>query len=226
MRAVVWKAPYQVSVEEVEDPRIEAPGDALVRLTTAGICGSDLHMYEGRAPMEPGQVVGHENLGVVEAVGPGVTSVRPGDRVVLPFNIACGFCFNCARGFTNACLTTNPQGHGGGYGYSGMGPYKGGQAELLRVPFADFNALKLPGKPGDGFEDDFLLLSDVFPTGYHSTQQAHMRAGDSVARIRNLHRRLRGRPPAEARRARRHGSGFAQGRPRKADLRSSRTASP
>ena len=181
MRAVVWKAPYQVSVEEVDDPRIEAPGDALVRLTTAGICGSDLHMYEGRAPMEPGQVIGHENLGIVEEVGRGVVSVRPGDRVVLPFNIACGFCFNCTRGFTNACLTTNPKGHGGGYGYSGMGPYRGGQAELLRVPFVDFNALELPGKPGDEFEDDFLLLSDVFPTGYHATEQAHVRPGDSVA---------------------------------------------
>ena len=181
MRAVVWKAPYQLSVDEVDDPRIEAPGDAIVRLTTAGICGSDLHMYEGRAPMEAGQVVGHENMGIVEEVGPGVVSVRPGDRVVLPFNIACGFCFNCTRGYTNACLTTNPQGHGGGYGYSGMGPYKGGQAELLRVPFADFNALKLPGKPGDEFEDDFLLLSDVFPTGYHATEQAHVRTGDSVA---------------------------------------------
>lgn len=175
------RPPFQVSVEEVEDARIEAPGDALVRLTTAGICGSDLHMYEGRAPMEPGQVVGHENLGIVEEVGPGVVSIWPGDRVVLPFNIACGFCFNCSRGYTNACLTTNPKGHGGGYGYSGMGPYKGGQAELLRVPFADFNALELPGKPGDEFEDDFLLLSDVFPTGYHSTEQARVRAGDSVA---------------------------------------------
>jgi glutathione-independent formaldehyde dehydrogenase len=110
-----------------------------------------------------------------------VSSVRPGDRAVLPFNIACGFCFNCTRGYTNACLTTNPQGHGGGYGYSGMGPYRGGQAELVRVPFADFNALKLPGKPGDEFEDDFVLLADVFPTGYHATVQAHVRPGDSVA---------------------------------------------
>lgn len=181
MRAVVWKAPYQVTVEDVEDPRIEAPTDALMRLTTAAICGSDLHMYEGRAPMKPGQVFGHENLGVIEEVGSAVSSVRPGDRVVLPFNIACGFCFNCTRQFTNACLTTNPQGHGGGYGYSGMGPYRGGQAELVRVPFADFNALKLPGKPADEFEDDFVLLADVFPTGYHATEQAHVQAGDSVA---------------------------------------------
>jgi glutathione-independent formaldehyde dehydrogenase len=181
VRAVVWKAPYNVSVDEVDDPRIEAPTDAIMRLTTAAICGSDLHMYEGRAPMEAGQVVGHENLGIIEEVGAGVMNVRPGDRVVLPFNIGCGFCFNCTRQFTNACLTTNPQGHGGGYGYSGMGPYRGGQAELIRVPFADFNALKLPGKPGDEFEDDFVLLADVFPTGYHATEQAHVKPGDTVA---------------------------------------------
>ena len=181
MRAVVWKAPYQVTVDEVDDPRIESPTDAILRLTTAAICGSDLHMYEGRAPIEPGQVFGHENLGVIEEVGSAVKSVRPGDRVVLPFNIACGFCFNCARGFTNACLTVNPHSHGGGYGYSGMGPYRGGQAEKVRVPFADVNCLKLPGKPGDAFEDDFVLLADVFPTGFHATEQARVLPGDSVA---------------------------------------------
>lgn len=181
MRAVVWKGPHDVAVEEVEDPRIEDATDALMRLTTAAICGSDLHMYEGRAPLEPGQVFGHENLGVIEEVGPAVKSVRPGDRVVLPFNIACGFCFNCSRGFTNACLTVNSSSHGGGYGYSGMGPYRGGQAELVRVPFADVNCLKLPGKPGDRFEDDFVLLADVFPTGFHATEQARVGAGDSVA---------------------------------------------
>ncbi|MBV8284640.1 MAG: alcohol dehydrogenase catalytic domain-containing protein, partial [Candidatus Eremiobacteraeota bacterium] len=102
MRAVVWKGPYEVTVDEIEDPRVEESTDAVMRLTTAAICGSDLHMYEGRAPIEPGQVFGHENLGVIEEVGSAVKSVRPGDRVVLPFNIACGFCFNCARGFTNA----------------------------------------------------------------------------------------------------------------------------
>lgn len=181
MRAVVWKAPYEVAVEEIEDPRIEDATDAIMRLTTAAICGSDLHMYEGRAPLEPGQVFGHENLGVIEHVGSAVKSVRPGDRVVLPFNIACGFCFNCSRGFTNACLTVNPSSHGGGYGYSGMGPFRGGQAELVRVPFADVNCLKLPGKPGDAFEDDFVLLADVFPTGYHATEQARVRPGDTVA---------------------------------------------
>ena len=175
MKAAVWKEPYKVVVEDVEDPRIEDATDALLRLTTTAICGSDLHMFEGRAPVKPGETFGHENLGVIDKVGPAVRNVKPGDRVVMPFNIACGFCFNCARQYTNACLTTNPQGHGGGYGYSGMGPYRGGQAELLRVPFADFNCLKLPGRPGDEFEDDFVLLADVFPTGYHATEQAHVR---------------------------------------------------
>jgi glutathione-independent formaldehyde dehydrogenase len=100
---------------------------------------------------------------------------------VLPFNIACGVCFNCTRGYTNACLITNPQSHGGGYGYSGLGPYPGGQAELLRVPYADFNALLLPGTAGDEHEDDFVLLADIFPTGYHATELAHVKPGDSVA---------------------------------------------
>ena len=181
MKAVVWQAKNIVTVENVAEPQIQEPTDAILRLTTAGICGSDLHMYEGRAPIEPGQIFGHENLGVIEAVGPGVRTLTKGDRVVLPFNIGCGFCFNCTREYSNACLTTNPSSHGGGYGYSGMGPYSGGQAEFVRVPYADFNALKLPGRPGDEFEDDFVLLADVFPTGYHATEQAHVRPGDSVA---------------------------------------------
>ncbi|MBV8599952.1 MAG: glutathione-independent formaldehyde dehydrogenase [Candidatus Eremiobacteraeota bacterium] len=181
MRAVVWKEPHKVVVEQVEDPKIQEPADAILRLTTAAICGSDLHMYEGRTPIEPGQVFGHENLGVIEEVGPGVRMIKPGDRVVLPFNIACGFCFNCVRQYPNACLTVNPESHSGGYGYAGMGPFRGGQAELVRVPFADYNCLKLPGRPGDEYEDDFVLLADVFPTGFHATEQAHVRAGDSVA---------------------------------------------
>jgi len=181
MRALVWRAPFTVAVEDVDDPRIEEETDAILRLTTAGICGSDLHMYEARAPIEPGQVFGHENMGVIEKVGSAVRTLKPGDRVVLPFNVGCGFCFNCARGYSNACLTANPQSHGAGYGYSGMGPHRGGQAELMRVPYADYNALKLPGTPGDELEDDFLLLSDVFPTGYHATEQAHVKAGDTVA---------------------------------------------
>ena len=181
MRAVVFKEPYKVAVEQVADPKIQEPTDAVMRLTTAAICGSDLHMYEGRAPVKAGQVFGHENLGVIESVGPGVRTIKRGDRVVLPFNIGCGFCFNCARGFANACLTNNPDSAGAGYGYSGLGPFPGGQAELVRVPYADFNCLQLPGKPGDEFEDDFVLLADIFPTGYHATEQAHVRPGDTVA---------------------------------------------
>jgi glutathione-independent formaldehyde dehydrogenase len=181
MRAVVYKGPGKVAVEKVEDPRIESATDVIVRITTAGICGSDLHMYEGRTVAKPGVVLGHENMGVVEEVGDAVLQIQAGDRVVLPFNISCGSCFNCARGFTNACLTLNPEGASAAYGYVGMGPYRGGQAELLRVPFGDVNCLKLPGKPGDELEDDFLLLSDVFPTGYHGTQLAGVVPGTTVA---------------------------------------------
>lgn len=181
MRAVVWKEPRKVAVENVDDPKIQDANDAIIRLTTTAICGSDLHMYEGRTPVQPGTIFGHENLGVVEEIGPSVTQVKKGDRVVLPFNIACGFCFNCERGYSNACLTTNPQSHGGGFGYSGLGPYPGGQADFVRVPYADYNCLKLPGTPGDDFEDDFVLLADVFPTGFHATEMARVRQGDTVA---------------------------------------------
>lgn len=181
VKAVVYKGPHQVSVEQVDDPRIEAPTDAILRLTSAAICGSDLHMYEGRTAAEPGMVFGHENMGIIADVGSAVVSIKKGDRVVLPFNIACGFCFNCVRGYTNACLTVNPQGVSGGYGYVNMGPFRGGQAEYVRVPFADFNCLKLPGTPGDEFEDDFILLADIFPTGYHATELAGVKPGDTVA---------------------------------------------
>jgi glutathione-independent formaldehyde dehydrogenase len=181
MKAVVFKGKNSVAVEDVPDPRIEAPDDAIVRITSAAICGSDLHMYEERSVAEPGTVFGHENMGIVDEVGPAVRSIKKGDRVVLPFNVACGFCFNCSRGYTNACLTANPKGATAGYGYAAMGPYRGGQAEYLRVPFADFNCLKLPGEEGDGMEDDFVLLADIFPTAWHATEQAHVQRGDSVA---------------------------------------------
>ncbi len=181
MKAVVYKGSHKVAVENVSDPAIEAPTDAIVRITSTGLCGSDLHMYDGRTEFPPGRVLGHEPMGVIEEVGDATTNVEEGDRVVMPFNIACGFCFNCQRGYTSACLTTNPERAGAGYGYAGMGPYNGGQAEYLRVPFADFNCLKLSGKPGDQWEDDFVLLSDIFPTGYHATELAGVQAGDSVA---------------------------------------------
>ncbi len=181
MKAVVYKGPFQVAVEEVSDPRIEHPNDVIVRITSTAICGSDLHMYEGRTAAQPGIVFGHENLGIIEEVGPAVTSLRKGDRVVMPFNVACGFCINCQRGYTGFCLTVNPEPGfaGGAYGYVAMGPYTGGQAEYLRVPYADFNCLKLP--EGTEFEDDFILLADIFPTGYHGAELADVRPGESVA---------------------------------------------
>lgn len=178
MKAVVYKAPFQVAVEEVEDPRIEHPNDVIVRITTTAICGSDLHMYEGRTAAEPGIVFGHENLGIVDQVGPGVVSIKQGDRVVMPFNVACGFCKNCVDGYTGFCLTVNPGFAGGAYGYVAMGPYKGGQAEYLRVPYADFNCLKLP--TGTEHEADFAMLADIFPTGYHGCELAEVSPGDSV----------------------------------------------
>ncbi|SDO94736.1 glutathione-independent formaldehyde dehydrogenase [Actinacidiphila guanduensis] len=181
MKAVVYRGPFEVSVENVPDARVEQPNDAVVRITTSNICGSDLHMYEGRTTVEEGTVLGHENMGIVEEVGPGVTRIKPGDRVSVPFNIACGTCRNCVAGWTAFCLRTNPtEGvDGAAYGYANMGPYAGGQAEYLRVPYADFNLLELP--PGEEHENDFTMLSDIFPTGWHGTELAGMSAGDRVA---------------------------------------------
>jgi glutathione-independent formaldehyde dehydrogenase len=175
----VYKEPFKVAVEEVEDPRLEHPNDVIVRITSTAICGSDLHMYEGRTAAEPGIVFGHENMGIVEEVGEGVTSIKEGDRVVMPFNVACGFCKNCVDGYTGFCLTVNPGFAGGAYGYVAMGPWVGGQAERLRVPYADFNCLKLP--PGNEHETDFILLADIFPTGYHGCELAQVSPGNTVA---------------------------------------------
>ena len=179
MRAVVYRKPFEVAVEEVPDPRIEQPNDVIVRITSTCICGSDLHMYEGRTAAEPGIVFGHENLGIIEEVGSGVTSLEQGDRVVMPFNVACGFCKNCLGGYTGFCLTVNPGFAGGAYGYVAMGPYPGGQAEYLRVPHADFNCLPLPA--GTEHESDYALLADIFPTGYHGCELAGVSPGETVA---------------------------------------------
>jgi len=138
-------------------------------------------MYQGRTVEKPGKVLGHEPMGVIEEVGDAVVSFKKGDRVVVTFNIACGHCMNCVQGFTSACLTVNDEMAGGAFGYAKMGPYKGAQAEYLRVPFADFNCEKLPGAPGDKWEDDFLLLSDVFPTGFYATLIAMVMPGMPVA---------------------------------------------
>ena len=181
MKALVYKDKFDVSVEEVPEPRIEGANDAIVRITTTNICGSDLHMYEGRTNVQEGTVLGHENMGVVAEVGPGVDRIKPGDRVSVPFNIACGSCGNCVRGWTSFCLRTNPTDgiDGAAYGYANMGPYAGGQAEYLRVPYADFNLLELPA--GEDHENDFTMLSDIFPTGWHGVELSGMEAGDVVA---------------------------------------------
>ena len=179
MRAVVYKGPFEVAVENVDDPGIKHPNDVVVKVTSTCICGSDLHMYEGRTAAEAGIVFGHENLGRVQEVGSAVTTLKQGDRVVMPFNVACGFCKNCLAGYTGFCLTVNPGFAGGAYGYVAMGPYPGGQAEYLRVPYADFNCLKLPD--GDEHEADYAMLADIFPTGYHGCELADLRPGESVA---------------------------------------------
>jgi glutathione-independent formaldehyde dehydrogenase len=161
VRAVVYEGAEKVAVKEVEDAHIEAPTDVLMRVTSSAMCGSDLHMYDGRAGADPGLVLGHEPLGTVEEVGEAVRSVKRGDRVVVPTHLYCGFCSNCRRGRSASCLTVNPGSYGAAYGYAGMGPYRGAQAELLRVPFADVNCVKLPGEPHDELEDDFVLLADA-----------------------------------------------------------------
>ena len=179
MRAVVYKAPFSVAVENVPEPTIKHPNDAIVKITSTCICGSDLHMYEGRTSAEAGIVFGHENLGTIQEVGPGVKERKVGDRVVMPFNVACGFCKNCLGGYTGFCTTVNPGFAGGAYGYVAMGPWVGGQAEYLQVPFADFNCLPLPA--GTEHEADFAMLADIFCTGYHGAELADVKPGESVA---------------------------------------------
>lgn len=181
MKALVYYGPYDVRITEMPDPKIEQPTDVLVKITTTNICGSDLHMYEGRTDMEKGRIFGHENLGEVIEVGKAVTQVKVGDMVCMPFNIGCGHCKNCESGLTAFCLTMNPDPAmaGAAYGFAGMGPYEGGQAEYLRVPFGDFNCLKLPENARDK-ENDYVMLSDIFPTGFHATELAGVKPGESV----------------------------------------------
>jgi glutathione-independent formaldehyde dehydrogenase len=181
MRAVVFKAPREVAVEDVPDARAEQDDDVVVRVTSSALCGTDLHMYDGRTGASPGMVLGHEGLGIVENVGRAVRRVRRGDRVVLPAHIFCGVCFNCARGDSAACLRVHPGHVGGAYAMPGMGPFRGSQAELVRVPFADANCVVLPGVPGDEHEDDFVLIADAWVTGWHACELAGVRAADTVA---------------------------------------------
>ena len=179
MKALVYNGPNDVQVKDMPDAKIVKPTDVLVRITTTNICGSDLHMYEGRTSMESGRILGHENLGEVIEVGNAVYRVKVGDIVCLPFNIGCGFCENCERGYSGFCLTANPGTAGAAYGFAGMGPYSGGQAELLRVPFADYNCLVLPEDAKEK-ENDYVMLSDILPTGYHATELAGVKPGETV----------------------------------------------
>src|SRR5579875_2098651 len=181
MRAIVYRGTRDVALNNVDDAVIEDPEDVVLEITSSAICGTDLHMYDGRTGAEPGLVLGHEPLGVVRQVGEDVHLVKVGQRVVVPTHLYCGVCYNCARGYSAACLRVRPGGFGAAYGYAGMGPHRGAQADLLRVPFADANCIPVPGEPGDAAEDDFVLLADAFVTESHATELAQVQPGGSVA---------------------------------------------
>jgi glutathione-independent formaldehyde dehydrogenase len=181
MKAIVYQGTRDVGLANVDDAVIEDPEDVVLEITSSAICGTDLHMYDGRTGAEPGLVLGHEPLGVVREAGEDVHLVTVGQRVVVPTHLYCGVCYNCARGYSAACLRVRPGGFGAAYGYAGMGPYRGAQADLLRVPFADANCIPLPGEAGDTREDDFLMLADAFVTGWHATELARVQAGSTVA---------------------------------------------
>ncbi len=174
MKAVTWHGRKDMRVEEVPDPTIQEPTDAIIKVTSTGLCGSDLHLYDPLTPfMTPGDVVGHEPMGVVEEVGPGVRELQVGDRVVIPFNVSCGYCFTCSQQLYSQCETTQNREHGTGaslFGYSKLyGQVPGGQAEYLRVPFADFLPQRVPDGPPD---ERFLYLSDVLPTAWQAVKYA------------------------------------------------------
>ena len=181
MKAVVLEETRKIVVREVPDAEMKETSDVLLRITSTAICGTDLHFYEGRMRGIEGGVIGHEPLGVVQEVGSSVKNVKKGDRVIVPTHICCGFCAMCVEGHSSACLTTNPGAAGAAYGYPNKGGYQGTQAELLRVPLADANCLKLPGEAGDSWEDDFVLLADAFTTGYHATAIIEVAPSDTVA---------------------------------------------
>src|SRR5919109_5004369 len=182
MKAVAWHGKRDVRVDTVPDPTIEEPTDAIVRITSTGICGSDLHLYEVMGPfMEEGDVLGHEPIGIVEEVGAEVDQIKPGDRVVIPFNISCGHCFMCDQGLQSQCETTQVRDHGTGaalFGYTKLyGEVPGGQAEYLRVPFGNTLPIKVPEGPPD---DRFVYLSDVLPTAWQAVEYAGVPDGGSV----------------------------------------------
>jgi threonine dehydrogenase-like Zn-dependent dehydrogenase len=190
MRALCWQGKENVSVETVPDAKILQPRDAVVRITTSAICGSDLHLYDGFIPtMEPGDILGHEFMGEVVDIGPEVHNLRIGDRVVVPFTIACGECFCCRRQLWSLCDNSNPNANVAEklYGYSGsalfgyshiFGGFAGGQAQYVRVPFADVGPLVVPPDLPD---EKVLFLSDIFPTGYMAAENCNIQPGDTVA---------------------------------------------
>nr|AAA65728.1 alcohol dehydrogenase 3 [Methylobacter marinus] len=190
MKALCWHGKYDVRVDTVPDPIIVDPTDAIVKITATAICGSDLHLYDGYMPtMESGDILGHEPMGEVVEVGSEVTSLKTGDRVVVPFTISCGHCFFCEKTLYSCCDTSNPNadmarkamGHSpaGIFGYSHMlGGFAGGQAEYLRVPYADVGPIKITSDLPD---DKVLFLSDIFPTGYMAAENAQIEPGDTVA---------------------------------------------
>jgi threonine dehydrogenase-like Zn-dependent dehydrogenase len=190
MKALCWYGSGNVSVENVPDPKILNPGDAVIKVTRTAICGSDLHLYDGFIPtMEPGDILGHEFMGVVEETGPNVRNLKRGDRVLVPFTICCGKCFYCQNQLWSLCDNSNPNAWlaekfygyspAGLFGYSHMmGGYAGGQAQYARVPFADVGPLKVP----DGISDEkVLFLTDTFPTGYMAAENCNIQHGDTIA---------------------------------------------
>src|SRR3954462_8647646 len=182
MKAVTWHGRRDVRVDTVPDPSIQAPTDAIIRVTSSGICGSDLHLYEVLGPfMGEGAALGHEPMGIVEEVGSEVTNIAPGDRVVIPFNISCGHCYMCDKGLQSQCETTQVHEFDTGAAFLGYtklyGQVPGGQAEYLRVPQAHYGPIKVPEGPPD---DRFVYLSDVLPTAWQAVAYADVPAGGSV----------------------------------------------
>ena len=183
MKALTWHAPRDVRIDDVPDPRIEQATDAIIRVTSSGICGSDLHLYEVLGPfLEPGDVLGHEPMGIVEEVGAEVSGIVPGDRVVIPFNISCGHCWMCGHGLQSQCETTQVREQEKGaalLGYTKLyGQVPGGQAEYLRVPQAQYGPIKVPHGPPD---ERYVYLSDVLPTAWQAVEYAQVPDGGSVA---------------------------------------------